>query len=189
VARVTNREIFGYGALNTVAALPIIPVAILLPSWYAAHTTLSLLAIGSALAAARLLDFFGDPLVGILIDRSAHGRWRYKPWIIAGTAASCVALFALAMPPVDAGVSHIVFWAVVLFTGWTMIMVPYTAWGAELAVDPDDRSRLTASREVAGVVGIIAALSLPALFDGSGNMLYHCLHRIDIGDSCTHNLF
>jgi len=169
--RVSTRQVIGYGALNTVAALPIIPIAVLLPSWYAANTTLGLLAIGSGLTMARLVDFFSDPLVGILVDRSTLGRWRYKPWIMAGTAAACVALFALATPPVGVGIGHIVLWAVVLFTGWTMIMVPYTAWGAELAVDPDDRSRLTASREVAGIIGIIAALSVPALLAEGDNML------------------
>ncbi|MGB1883170.1 MAG: MFS transporter [Gammaproteobacteria bacterium] len=165
------RDILAYGLPNTVAALPIIPIAVLLPSWYLDNTGLGTLAIGIGLGLARLGDFFTDAIVGVLVDRSQGSKWRYKPWIAAGTIIACCALFALATPPADVNVIYLGVWAALLFTGWTMIMVPYTAWGAELASAHHDRSRLAASREVAGVVGMLAALSLPLLIHSTGNPL------------------
>ena len=164
-----RRDVIAYGLPNTVAALPVIPIAVLLPSWYATHSTLSLLSIGLALAMARLADFFSDAMVGILVDKGVHPRWRYKPWILTGTLIACTALFALAVPPDQVSMVWLAIWAAVLFTGWTLIMVPYTAWGAELATNHDDRTRLTNSREIAGVIGMIAAISMPVIFGDQGN--------------------
>ncbi|MEQ9449371.1 MAG: MFS transporter, partial [Rhodospirillaceae bacterium] len=44
--------------------------------------------------------------------------------------------------------------------GWTMVAVPYMAWGAELSADYTERTRITAWREGIGLVGLVGAGAL-----------------------------
>ncbi|MEM7540537.1 MAG: MFS transporter [Pseudomonadota bacterium] len=150
-----------YSLPNLVAALPVLPIAVLLPSWYVSDGKLSLVAVGVALGLARFIDFFSDPLVGLLADRTRWRGLRFKHWIVLGAVISALGLFMLGYPPSPASATYLCLWSVVLFTGWTILMVPYTAWGAELADDPHDRSRLTIYRETSGLAGMLLILSLP----------------------------
>ena len=45
-----------------------------------------------------------------------------------------------------------------------MVLLPYSAWGAELTEDYHGRSRVSASREVFVIIGTILAAGLPAAF-------------------------
>jgi len=48
-----------------------------------------------------------------------------------------------------------------------MISLPYTAWGAELSTDYDQRANLTASREGFALFGTLVAIAWPAIM-GTG---------------------
>lgn len=143
-------------------ALPTIPVAVLLPAHYADTLGLGLGATAAALGAARLLDVLSDPLVGMLSDRG--GRFgRRKPWILAGALLAGFALLNLFSPPAGAGAAYLFGWSLALYLGWTMVQVPYQAWGAELATGYHERARIAGAREAAGVVGLVLAGAVPAL--------------------------
>ncbi len=152
-----------YGLPGLAAALPVIPVAVLLPAWYARDLGLGFVVTGVVLALARLFDFITDPLVGVLSDRFAIGGLHYKPWVLGGALVAGAGLALLATPPEPATPLALGCGALLLFGGWTAFMIPYTAWGADLAADPHQRSLVAASREVAGLLGMLVALSLPAL--------------------------
>ncbi|WP_204320644.1 hypothetical protein, partial [Klebsiella pneumoniae] len=49
---------------------------------------------------------------------------------------------------------------------WTAVVVPYTAWGAELTLGYAERVRVTTAREGAGLAGIVFASLVPALVGG-----------------------
>ncbi|MGR8946931.1 MAG: MFS transporter [Gammaproteobacteria bacterium] len=164
--------VIGYGMPGFVTAIPVIPIAILLPSFYANDLGLGFTLTGLALGLSRLIDFFSDIIVGMAVDRF---KWTtgdnraliYKPWLIAGGLIAAAGLYALSRPHgfgnPAAGAIYLGAWSCVLFLGWTCIMVPYTAWGAVLASDVHGRSRLTVARESAGLLGMLVALSAPAL--------------------------
>ncbi|MBC8188166.1 MAG: MFS transporter, partial [Proteobacteria bacterium] len=46
---------------------------------------------------------------------------------------------------------------------WTMLMIPYYAWGAELTADYDDRTRVTGWRAAMGSLGQLAAIGVPVV--------------------------
>jgi GPH family glycoside/pentoside/hexuronide:cation symporter len=69
----------------------------------------------------------------------------------------------LFQPPVDVNAPYLFVWAIMLYIGWTLIAVPYTAWGAELSDDYDQRSKITGAREGLTLIGILAAGAIPAL--------------------------
>ena len=152
-----------YGLPGLAAALPVIPVAVLMPTWYARELGLGFVVTGLVLALARVLDFALDPLIGLLTDASARPGRRYKPWVLGGALLAGGGFLLLAFPPAGVGPLWLAGAAVTLFVGWSLFMIPYTAWGAELSDDVHERSRIAASREIAGLVGMLVALAVPAV--------------------------
>ena len=168
----SRRLVIAYGLPGFVASVPIIPIAILLPSYYAQDLGVGFTLTGIALGVARLLDFFTDIVIGLAVDRFAWQRrgkstLRYKPWLLIGALVAAVGLYALSHPDglADARRTSIYLgiWSCVLFLGWTCLMVPYLSWGAILAHDQHDRSRLTIARETAGLFGMLTTLTAPLL--------------------------
>lgn len=149
-------------------AMPTIPVYVYLPSYYADTVGLGLTATGAVLLAARLLDVVTDPMVGVLSDRH-RSRWgRRRPWILIGALLAALGLVQLFQPASAAGPAYLLAWAMVLYVGWTLVAVPYAAWGAELSDDYHERSRITGAREAAMIIGILAAAAVPAVVAAAG---------------------
>ncbi len=125
---------------------------------------MGLAATGAAIFAARVLDVITDPLVGQASDRAG----RRKPFIAAGAVLAAIALVAVFAPPADAGAIYLGLWYALLYVAWSLVMVPYTAWGAELTEDYTERTSVTSWREGFGLVGVMIAASLPALLQQAG---------------------
>jgi len=162
------RVLLFYALPAFVVALPTIPVYIQLPSLYGVQLGLGLAATGVVLLVARIFDTVTDPIVGALCDRLSFGGNRRKPWIAAGAVIAGLGLFKILNPSDAAGAGYLLVWSIVLYAGWTMVAVPYTAWGAELSADYDERTRVTAWREAAGLLGIVGAGALTSATAGFG---------------------
>ncbi len=147
-------------------AMPMIPAFVFLPALYG--TALGLSAAGFALLIARGIDVLVDPIVGLLSDRWTTRWGRRKPWIVGGAIIGGIAIIQLFQPPPDVTVGYFMLWSVLLYIGWTLVQVPYTAWGAELSTDYHQRARITSAREGVMVVGILAAGAVPAIISGTG---------------------
>ena len=158
-----RRALAFYALPAFVLALPTIPAYVYLPKFYAETLGLGLAATGAALLVARLLDVISDPAVGIASDRIRTRFGRRKPWIAAGGVIAGVALIALFRPPDTVSTVYLTGWAVVLYLGWTLVAVPYTAWGAELSDDYHGRTRITGAREAAQIFGVLIGSALPAV--------------------------
>jgi GPH family glycoside/pentoside/hexuronide:cation symporter len=156
-SKLSRRRLVLYALPAAVLSLPTIPVYIFLPALYGVSLGIGLAATGGVLLLARLFDALTDPLMGLLADRrSVLGAWR-KPWIIAGAIVAGVGLLRLLDPPPAVGAWYLLFWSIVLYGGWTMVSIPYSAWGAELSAKYDERTRITTWREAFGLGGILAA--------------------------------
>lgn len=147
-------------------SMPTIPAFTFLPAVYG--TSLGLAATGLALLLARVFDVVSDPLIGALSDRTTSRWGRRKPWILAGAIISGYAILRLSQPPAQPTADYLVVWSVLLFVGWTLVQVPYTAWGAELSGDYHQRARITSAREGLAVLGIVAAGAVPFFAARSG---------------------
>jgi glycoside/pentoside/hexuronide:cation symporter, GPH family len=149
-------------------ALPAIPLAaltlplyIIIPTYYTETLGLSLGAVGAALLVMRVFDAVNDPLIGWFADhwRPAMGRRRA---VFALSLPLCaIAALMLFWPPADAGVFYLGGWGMVLSLGFTGAMLPYTAWGAELAGDYAERARIAGFRESLTLAGTLIAIVLP----------------------------
>lgn len=146
-----------YGLPAIALAIPTIPVYVQLPSYYATEIGLSLSVVGAAMLVARLFDVVTDPLIGLMSDARPTRFGRRKPWIVLGALLAGLAMMQLFLPPAGATGGYLVAWAALLYLGWTLVAIPYTAWGAELTPDYHDRARLTSVREGASLLGVLAA--------------------------------
>lgn len=152
--------LLAYGAPALPLAVLLLPTYIFLPAHYA-QLGLSLGTISLVLLAARLWDGVTDPLVGALSDRFGGRFGRRRPWIAAGLPLTCLSLWFLLVPGDGVGWAHLLGWSMALYLGWTLMVVPLTAWGAELSGDYHQRTRINGYREGAGVLGTMVALVLP----------------------------
>jgi len=162
VGRHDTLTLVAYGAPALPLAALVLPVYVFLPQFYATQVGLGLSAVGTLLVLARLWDVATDPLIGVLSDRVATRFGRRRPWVVAGTPVVMLAVWHLFVPPDGAGPAHLLVWSLLLYVGWTMMILPLSAWGAELSPDYHERSRISAFREGFVVIGTLAALAVPA---------------------------
>jgi GPH family glycoside/pentoside/hexuronide:cation symporter len=151
-----------YGAAGLALGMPTIPLLVHLPAAYAEGLGLGLTATGAALFAARALDVITDPIIGIASDRLKSPWGRRKPLILVGAIIAAVGALYLLGPQQGVGPWYLAIWAAVMYLGWTLIMIPYQAWGADLSNDYAGRTRVTSVREGFMLGGILLAGAIPA---------------------------
>ena len=162
-----------YGLPEYAVYLASIPVVLYLPFVYAKDFGLSLGEVGTILFAARISDVITDPLIGYLSDRTNTRFGRRKPWIAVGSALLMVSAFMLFDPQYTVTNMYLLTWSILLWLGWTMINIPYYAWGAELSGDYNERTRITGWRQFFGFLGNVSVLTIPVLsgeFLGYGSL-------------------
>ncbi|MDQ1154625.1 MFS transporter [Brevundimonas sp. SORGH_AS_0993] len=159
------------GALRRAAyAAPILPLAIVqapalsvLPSIYAKEAGVSLAALGTVLFVTRLFDAVIDPSIGYLSD-GTRSRWGpRKLWIALGALIVAVGCWFWFRPSPGTGVGYFLLWSLVVYLGWSLLEVPHSAWLADLSDDYDERSRLSAWRSSAELVGRLLFFIVPLL--------------------------
>ena len=118
--------------------------------------------VGVLLLLSRATDVISDPLVGLLADwLPAESR---RKWLMAiATPLLMASIWALFVPPENVSGWWLLMWSLAVYLAWTLLTLPYMAWGAELSSDYDERSTITASREGLVVAGTLFAASLPLI--------------------------
>ncbi|MFP4295429.1 MAG: MFS transporter [Halothiobacillaceae bacterium] len=154
--------ILAYGLPGLPLALPGLALYVWLPVFYAEQLGLGLAAVGLAIMLTRLFDVVTDPLVGRMLDRLG-GPYRRRLPMIAGAILSMIALNQLLVPPEQAGLGHLYGWALAAYLGWTLVSVPYQAWGAEVDPRPAARTRLSAGREGFAILATVLAAAVPVV--------------------------
>ncbi len=159
--RIKASWLFAYSLPGLPIAAMGLPLAVYLPPFYAVDIGLGWFAAGAIFAVARFFDVFLDPVMGVISDRT-KSRWgRRRVWMVAAVPIMVLAAYLVFSPPQGVSWPFVVASMVLLYVGWTMLTIAHLAWGGELTDDYHDRSRVTASREAAYLVGMIAVLLLP----------------------------
>ena len=169
-----------YGAVAFPLAAAFIALQVIVPTFYAETTGLSLTTIGLVLLAARMWDLFTDPIVGTLSDMTPARFGKRKAWMVMSAPVIVLAVWQLFVPPDNATWVHLLIWTFLIYVGGTMAIVPMNAWGAELSADYDERSRISGTRAGYGLVGTLAALMLTAIAGGATDELQQPLRWIAI---------
>jgi GPH family glycoside/pentoside/hexuronide:cation symporter len=169
-APLPRRTIFLYALPNLSYSVAALPLALFVPAFYADDLGLPLAQVGMAIAASRVLDVVTDPLMGQLSDRVRTRFGRRKPWIALGTPILLIALWQLFVPYArgETSVAALFGWTALLFLGFTIVDLPFKAWGAELSRDYGERSRVAAWREAFGFAGQVLLLLLLLVLSQAG---------------------
>jgi len=180
-----------YGLVNLPTSIVGLPIALYIPAFYSQNLGLSLAMVGTLIALSRLTDVVTDPTIGIASDRWKTRFGRRKPWMVCGMPLKVLSLWMLFVPDSSFAISlwsalggdsvtnlYLFVWISLLYLGFTVVDLPYRAWGAELSLDYDERSRVTGWREAFGYGGTLMALLIPLImslaFDrpGANNALF-----------------
>ena len=119
---------------------------------------------GLAMFIALSWDAVSDPIVGSWSD-SFRSRWgRRHPLMVAGGLPTALLFLALFSPPEQLGQMGVFIWllavSVLLRTFLTIYFIPYSAMGAELSSDYDERTVIAKARVT---MGWLAGMALPAI--------------------------
>lgn len=163
--RIPNSVLLPYGMMTLPLATAGLPLAIFIPPFYTDTVGLSFTAVGIALMLSRLLDIFFDPLIGRLSDKTRTSFGRRRPWILAGAPLMMLSVWQVFDPPAGTTPLSFFVWIALYYISFTMITVPYFAWGTELTNDYDERSRVAGAREIWTAAGMLMAIFLPAIIN------------------------
>ncbi len=158
--------LLAYGLPGLPLAIVGLPLVIFLPPLYAQERGMALGVVSAVLLAVRLGDIFVDPVIGSLSDRIATPAGRRRPWIAVGAVLTVLGVWHVFAPPARPDAAYLLGWLAVLYGGWSMVTIPYLAWGGGLSSDYHARSVITGAREFFTLLGIVVAATAPALQPG-----------------------
>lgn len=161
---ILSRQTLLYYALPAFSlAMLGLPLYIYLPTFYTQYIGLSTLEVGLVLFFARVLDLVLDPLIGSLSDRYA----KRKMMMFAGMLLLLMGFLALSYPL--ASWMWLLGFSFIAYSGWSLMSIPYLALSAELSRNYHDNTRLASTRELLTIIGLVAALVIPYLFNIADN--------------------
>jgi Na+/melibiose symporter-like transporter len=177
-------------------ALPAIPIAALgqpfymfAPTFYAREMGLAAGAIAVILLVVRVLDAGADLMAGRLSDLTAGprlGRFgRRRPWVVGAFPIAALSAFMVLAPPDGAGALWFAVWTLLISVSWAAIILPLNAWGAEIATGYRERITITAWREVATILGVIAAVAAVQFLSGPQGELREALAALGLAVAVT----
>jgi len=166
--RLPSRTLLAYAAPGLTQGMLSIATTIYLLPFLASHLGVGLTAIGGAFFTVRLIDVGVDPVLGQLMDRTRTPLGRYRLWTLIGAPVLMLALYRLFMAPRGIDQAYIVVWVLVLYVGTSINILAQNAWGATLAPDYHERSRVFGYANIAQVVGSVVILAAPIMVSRMG---------------------
>ena len=160
--RVSEIRVLCYGSLYLPVSMALLPVNLYVLPFYA-ELGIPLYAMSIIIFAARLSDAITDPLMGVLSDRTKTPWGRRKPWILVGTPLLMLSLYKLFLPPAEPTIWYFSIWIITLYLAYTIISLPYYAWGAEMSTDYDQRTHISGRREQFHFAGNLSFNLLPLI--------------------------
>jgi glycoside/pentoside/hexuronide:cation symporter, GPH family len=168
VSRHSSLRLIAYASPAIPIAALGVPLAVYLPNFYAGPMRLGLATVGTIFMIARLWDVVIDPLIGAWSDRFPSRWGRRRHWMVLSVPILMVSGYFVFMPRGQVSAQYLLIGLLVLYLGYTMILLAHMSWGAELDDDYHERSRVQAYREGLSSLGVPLVLLLPAFIEKLG---------------------
>ena len=126
---------------------------------------LNMTLIPIVLLAGKIWDAISDPLMGRITDRT-KSRWgRRRPYFLFGSVAVTLSFIFLFSPFSSGSQAALLVYAIVSYlvfcTVWTVVMVPFFAFSAEISLDYTERTRAVTFRVLFSLIGSLLASAVP----------------------------
>ncbi|MEP1932694.1 MAG: MFS transporter [Roseibium sp.] len=161
--------LFKYGAMAFPLAFAGLPIYLHAPDYYAVSLGQNLATLGLILLALRLIDAFQDPFIGSLSDRFHTHR---NLVIAIGTLMLGGGFWMLFNPVTTSPLIWFAASVLICTTGFSVVTINLQALGGLWRCSSEDRTQVTGSREVLGLLGLLTAAITPPLlakwFDSAG---------------------
>lgn len=168
MSRLSRRTLLLFALPAAPLSVVVFPSYAVLPGFYAAHTAIPLSVIGVILLVARAFDSLVDPVIGHLSDVTARRWGTRKPWLAAGAVVLSACVVPLYGPGEGTGAAAFMACFIGFYLGYSLIEIPYKAWGTELSRAYADRTRIASAIAVAFALGNLAFAAAPLLTPGGG---------------------
>ena len=159
--RIPLATLLAFAGANIPVAIVTLAITVHLPRYFAGHLGLPLVVVGASFAIVRLLDLLLDPALGLLMDRTRTRIGRYRAWLLASAPVLMAAVYILIQASPDTDQAHLIGWLLLLYIGYSMLLLSHLAWGANLAESYHQRSRLFGAVTGMGFAGAAVALLIP----------------------------
>lgn len=146
-----------------------IPLTTMVPGFYSETFGLPIALVGVIAGSLRFYDLLIDPVLGNVSDHLQSRFGRRRPLIMLGLPVTLLGAWLL-FSPVTATVTPAYFALalLVLYSGSSLIIVPYYSWGAEMPATPYGRTRMLGMREALLMAGVCAAALTPLAASAMG---------------------
>jgi len=132
-----------------------------LAPFYTGHVGISLTVFALTTTLVRLFDLTLDPILGWMMDKT-FTRWgRFRPWYVIGTPIGMLGGYMLLNPPAGADWVYLAIWYLVLWIGLSITTLAHASWGAALAINYHERSRIYGWMTALAPIGSLGLLVLP----------------------------
>lgn len=163
IQNLPNRlTIFQYSFLALPLAFAGLPLYIHAPDFYTHHLGLNIGLIGATLLIIRLFDAIQDPIIGYISDK--YTQYRYHI-MLGGMSALIIGITGLFYGPPPT-LSIIIWFALTMTlatTGFSIVAINFNMIGGLWINNTEQRTRISAWREVFSLIGLLIAASLPAI--------------------------
>lgn len=162
-AELTRSQIWLFACPALPAAFIILPMNIFIPAFYASHTAVTLVQIGTVTSLCRIVDALVDPAIGFMSDRLGTRMGGHGIWGMASAVICCIALYFLFQPSPHTTILYYGLWAFVLYLGYSLFEIPRNAWSVELGSCPSLRTRINAVVGLFSVAGSLIFWLVPVI--------------------------
>jgi len=124
-----------------------------------------------AIFVGRTWDYFNDPFIGLITDRT-RTRWgRRRPFLLFGAIPFAIAFVLMWLRPNFESTTALLAYYVTAYLIYdatsTFVSLSYFALTPELTEDYDERTSLTSFRMFFSIAGSLAAFTIPLMIIGS----------------------
>jgi Na+/melibiose symporter-like transporter len=154
-------KLFSYSLFAIPLAILGLPLYIYLPTFYAKDIGIDMALVGATLLVARVIDVFTDPIIGRLSDK----YFKRYVFIIIGSIIVLFSFYFLTHPISNANAFYLFVFSVLIYTGWSLLTIPYFSLSAEISFNKNHNNLLASSREFFTIIAVVLALFLPYYFN------------------------
>ncbi len=161
----TPWRLAAFVSLEVPIAAFLVPIIVFVPPFYAGEMGLGLSLVGVLFGLTKLWDIVTDPLFATLSERFGPRQHSRRFWLMVSIPLMLLGVYKIFLPPASITGWYFTFWMLVLYSGWTLLVIAHITWGVELSNDYHERSRIASYRQGAALIGSLIITLIPVGID------------------------